>query len=693
MHKLFFPKSIVVFGVSAELKNLAKYIVMNLDLFKYTGRVYCIGRENGEVFGRKIYQSVAQLGGAPELAVFLIPAKGVPESLDSCGRAGITHAVIESGGFSEFADESRSMEKNLLASAASHGMRFMGPNCISIINLENGMALPFVPLDPSKMRKGAVSVLAQSGGVVVDFTRLFEIENIGFSKMVSMGNKLDLNECDFLEYLIDDQDTKIIVIHLESVSGGERLMDIAATTKKPIIMIKANRSPAGQEIAHFHTAALAGDDEVADAAFRQAGIHRVANLQEAADCVKTFSLPPIKGPNLGILCRSGGQAVILADAAWKYGFERADFSSDFFTYVRKECRAGVIRPTNPLDLGDIFDFDAYSKILERVLLEKTVDGVVLYHGYLGAFERETTKKLIHTCHELSWKYNKPVLFFMIPDAENWFEFKRMTDLPVFCEPDNALKALARSLEHSRRASDGRKRRFSYVARPRAGAVETAVSALPAAEVYSILESIGLPVIAWALVENMVQARKKAKELGYPVALKMASAEVIHKTERKGVVLNINGPKELENKFSAMLELQGGGSLLLQKMAPVGRELILGGKRDKEFGPLVMVGTGGMLVEVMKDVSMRLAPVTIKQAREMINEMKGSRILGKFRAMPQADLEALSAYIQKLSKMIVEKPWIKSIDINPLILLCKREGGLIVDAKIEAWRSPEKPYRS
>lgn len=686
MHKLFFPESVVVFGVSPDQANLAKYIVMNLGLFNYQGRVYCVGRDSGEVFGKAIHKSVAEIGCAPELAVFLIPARAIPEAVEACGKAGIKQAIIESGGFSEFADSGRKLEAELLEAAARHGMRFVGPNCISIINMENGMALPFIPLDPTKTKKGPVSVLAQSGGIIVDFMRLFELDNVGFSKMVSMGNKLNLDESDFLEYLAGDDATKVIIMHLESISNGEKLMDIASRTDKPIIVIKANNSPGGKEIARFHTSAVAGDDEVASAAFRQAGMYRLPNLKEAMDFVKVLSLPPMKGPNLGILCRSGGQAVILADAAHKHGFHRARFTQEFFAMVQKECRAGVIRPTNPLDLGDIFDFSAYIKILENTLAQDEVDGVLLYHGYLGEFELEMTKKLLKASHELSWKYGKPVLFFMISTKEHWFNFKTMTDLPVFSEPDSAIKALGLSYSHQLRIARKEPPAVTYASRPRparaAGSTAQARS-LDTVSAFSLLERYGLPVIPHRYVNDPEECLRGAAALGYPVALKMGDAEVLHKTEKKGVVLNIGTPGDLEREFAALRERQGSGGLVLQKMSPAGRELLLGGKRDREFGPVVVFGLGGIFVELLRDVSMRVAPVSTREALEMVNEIRGAGILKQFRGKPEADIEALIEYIRRFSVLISERPEIMSIDVNPLILLDRGMGGCIVDAKIEA----------
>lgn len=682
MQKLFFPESIVVFGVSPVQSNLAKYIVMNLRNFGYTGKIHCVGRDSGEVFGSKIHKNINDVGCTPDLAVFLIPAKAVPNAVEACGNAGIRRCVVESGGFSEFADSGKSLEKDLLDIAARSGMRFVGPNCIGIVNLENGMTLPFVPMDASNVKKGPVSVLAQSGGVIVDFTRLFELENIGFSKMVSMGNKLNINESDLLEYLVDDPATKIIVMHLESISNGEKLLDIAGRTSKPIIMVKANNSPAGREIARFHTSALAGDDEIASAAFRQAGIHRLPNLKEAMEFIKVLSLPLLKGPNLAILCRSGGQAVILADAAYKHGFERARLTPEFYAMVQKECRAGVIRATNPLDLGDIFDFDAYIKIVEGAISQEGVDGVLLYHGYLGAFELETTKRLIRACHEISVRYGKPVMMFMISDRDNWFSFKSMTDLPIFSDPDAAMKALALSLQHHKRTQSPAPVEIRYAKRPRAvqGGTPRPLNAL---SVFKLLEQYGLPVVPYAVTDKASDCLEAAGRIGYPVALKMGAAEILHKTEQKGVVLNIGSAGKLKKEFTAMQKKQGGGELVLQKMASAGHELIIGGKRDREFGPVVVFGLGGILVELLKDAAMRIAPVSEQQALEMVREIKGSRLLEGFRGRPPADTEALADYIRKVSLLISEHPEIAGIDINPLVLFEKGDGGLIIDAKIEA----------
>ena len=367
MEKVFFPASVVVFGVSAAPTNLGRNIVLNLQRFGFKGGIYAVGKDGSDVNGVPIFPAIEEVPGVPDLAVFLLPARHVPEALDACGRKGIRRAIIESGGFSEYADQGRDLEREVLDIARRWNMRVVGPNCISIVNLENGLVLPFVPLEDREIRKGNISIVAQSGGIALDCMRLLSYENLGASKLISMGNKLDVNENDFFEFLRSDPDTGVIGFYLEDVADGVRLMKLAESTEKPLIVLKANTNPASNHAARFHTAALAGDDEVVTAAFRQAGIHRVQNLTEMMESFKVFSLPVIKGTRLAVLGRSGGQAVLLADAVHRYGFELAKLSDDFFNHVRQHIRAGVIRMSNPLDMGDIFNIDAYAGIVEKAL--------------------------------------------------------------------------------------------------------------------------------------------------------------------------------------------------------------------------------------------------------------------------------------------------------------------------------------
>jgi len=680
MHTLFYPQSVMVVGVSSDQFNLGKQIVDNLDRFGFQGPVYPVGHEGGELNGRKISRRIEDVDAVPDLAVFLIPARYIPDAMDVCGEKGIRYAVIESAGFNEYGGVGTDLKQKVLDVAGKWGIRFVGPNCISIINLENGMTLPFVPLDPSMTKKGHVSLASQSGGVIFDSIRLFDFENIGFDKLISMGNKLNLNENDYLDFLVSDQGTHIIGLYLEGISDGRALMNHAFQTEKPILVLKANTNASSSAVARFHTAALAGDDQVADAALRQAGLLRVQNLQELMDCFKIFSLPVMKGSRLAVLCRSGGQAVLFADATHRHGFQLAQLSDGFFEMVRKETRAGVIRMTNPLDLGDVFDVNIHIGIMEKALREEEVDGLVFGHLYVSEMELEATEKLIQAARSLSLQYRKPVVFAMISEKERWVKMKHVADFPVYYEPDYALKALSISYRHFKNRSRiaGRKRQIPLFESKILEDTSRQSEMMHPGEAFNMLKSYDLPVADFRIVASAEEGLDVAEELGYPVVLKIADPMILHKTEEKGVRLSISGQKELEQAFREMK----GDEFLIQKMATPGREVIIGGKQDNEFGPIILFGLGGVFVEVLKDTAIRVAPVDEDEAESMLEEIKGARLLDSFRGQPPADKETLVQCLVKVSHLLFDHPEIKNLDINPMIVGDDGTGCIIVDAKIE-----------
>jgi acyl-CoA synthetase (NDP forming) len=681
VRKMFYPESVMVYGVSDSPNNLGRNTVENLERFGFQGSVYMVSREGGELSGRKIFQHIEDIQTVPDLAVLLIPAKAVPDALERCGRKGIPCAIIQSAGFSEFTEAGRWLEEKLLDISRRWNIRFMGPNCIGTINLDNGLVLPFFPIFPDAMKKGAVSIVSQSGGLIIDIMRLLILENIGFNKALSIGNKLDLNECAYLEFLISDPETRCIAIYLENFSDGRRLMALARQTQKPVVVLKANRSSSTHQIARFHTTALAGDDDVADAALKQAGIHRVRTITELADALKIFSLPLMKGNKLGVVCRSGGQAVTLADAAHRHGFVLSGFSDRVFDHVRKKIRAGVIRMTNPLDLGDVFDIRVYEEIIEKVLQEPEVDGVVFGHTYTHDLSIPPTQELIRGARRLSQKYRKPVVFFMIAGKKYFFALRETDDFPIFADPDQALRALAVSRQHH--SNHCMRAATQLVVSDRIKPEDKAPSTSTPAfvnpdEAFRLLSSYGLPVADFAVVTNLKEACDAAEIIGYPVALKIASPEILHKTEARGVHLNLKDRPALAAAFQTM----STDRFLIQKMSVPGQEVIIGGRQDQEFGPVILFGLGGIFVEVIRDAAMRICPIDPAEAGRMIEETKGFKILQGFRNQPAADIEALKACLVKVSELLVEHPEVQNLDINPMLVFDEGQGCLVVDVKIQ-----------
>jgi acyl-CoA synthetase (NDP forming) len=685
MDQLFNPKSVVVIGVSENPNNLARNIVENLFEFQFNGEIFLVGKKEGILYGRKVSTSMEDLKEGIDVAVILTPAQTVPGILESCGRKRIRWAIIESGGFSEYSEEGAKLEKEVQRIAKKWGIRIVGPNGIGISNVENGFVVPFVKLKRRGINKGKVSVLAQSGGVSLAYFNLLASANVGIAKVVSMGNKLDLTEIDYLKYLIQDPQTEIIGLYLESLERGRELMEIARSTSKPIILHKANIGEGSHHIAKLHTAALANDDRVVDAALKQSDIIRTRDFRSFASAVKILSLPAMKGNNLIVLSRSGGIAIVAADSAERYGFKLFPLAKNFTGRIQSYFRAKVIQPTNPLDLGDLFDFDLYTKILDQVLRIRGVDGILFQHGSAGE-EKEPSRRLIHAVKELSFRHKKPVALCYFTEEEELAFIKRTFDYPIFTEPSEALSALAVSREYFRKQNILKEKPPTYrVDRGRVKHLLQKATAekrdLLLPEAYEVLQAYGIPVADYQVVYQKEDLKKAMNKIRVPVALKIISPEISHKSDVGGVVLNVSQASDAEEAYDKMQRLGKGLSsgVLLQKMVSNGKEVILGAKQDPSFGPVLLFGLGGIYVEVFKETSLRVAPINRSEAEEMISELKTSAILKGVRGEKPLDMKALVENLLRLSQLMMDFPEIEGIDINPVKVLEK--GVVAVDARL------------
>jgi acyl-CoA synthetase (NDP forming) len=679
VNTFFYPSSIAVFGISDTPSNLARIIVENLDRFGFAGKIFPVGTKTGKLGNRNILTSINEIEETPDLAVILVPGRFVPDTLMACGQKGIRNVVIESGGFTEFDDGKKVLEEQIQAIARQYGMHVIGPNCFGVINLEAGIVLPFFVLNPSYMKKGSVSLVSQSGGIFYDTCMLASCEGVGLNKLVSIGNKLLTSEIDFLEYLAHDETTSTIGLYLENFTDGRRLMELASRISKPIVCLKANRSPAAIEVARFHTTALAGDDEVAHAALKQAGIHRVQNFREMLDAFKVFGLPLIKGNRLALITRSGGHGVLAGDAAHRHGFVAATLSDGFFDLVKSK-KINVIRTTNPVDVGDVYSLNAYGEIIEKALQEKDVDGVAFVATFSAETDGLAMKEALRRTNTLMQRYEKPVVFCMVTNKDQWFPMKEVSDFPTFTDVDEALKALAMSYEHFQnlKKRGHRKKKMSFARHTSVIQPSGSSGMLDGARGFSLLREYGITTPECAIVRTSAEATSKAQEMGYPVALKIASPSTLHKTEKGGVVLNIRNVRELRKSFKNM----AADSYLLQEMAPAGIEVIVGGKRDREFGPVILFGLGSIFVEVYKDTALRVAPIEETMAEELIGEIKGSALLKGFRGLKPADFQVLVKTLVNISNLLMDHPEITNLDINPLIVLEKGKGCVAVDIKMQ-----------
>jgi acetate---CoA ligase (ADP-forming) len=688
MNELFCAKSVAVIGVSESEDNLGRNIVTNLVNFDYQGKIYAVGPRGGEVLGHQIYPSVPELPGTPELAVILTPARFIPEILAQCGEKGTQWAVIQSGGFRELGTEGEALERELVKVSERYGLRFIGPNCIGAVNTANSLYTPFVAL-PNPYRKGCVAVFAQSGGVGLSLAERLCASGAGISKLVSMGNKLNIDEADYLAYLKDDPDTAVIYLYLEDFKRGRVFAETARRCSKPIVLHKSNTSSLSSTIAQSHTAALAADDQIVDAVCRESGIVRVRTVAEAINAVKGLSLPQLKGNNLAVISRSGGHAVVAADACARYGFRLPPLGRELLDEAQSRGRAGVIRSGNPLDLGDIYDLSFYFNVVEKALRQDDIDGVVFIHVSHMMIEREAARQLVERLTELSVRFGKPVAVVIEVPLEERVLLEKTSEFPFFLEPTEAVQALAVQYQrHKFNGASPAENIEADVAMP-LNDIETWFDAIQREnrqpllhEVLGLLDRIEVPTVPWRMATSLDEAREAAQDLGFPVALKAVAPSLLHKSDQGGLALNVGDAGLLRSEWQRLQEVSDDlCGIVVQKMAPASRELIIGANRDPSFGPVVLVGLGGIMVEVMKDVSTRLAPLDIEAARQMLGELSGKRILGRFRGMHAADLESAARILVQVSRLMHHFPQIQELDLNPVSLDDDGKGAVALDARL------------
>jgi len=683
---IFYPNSVAVVGVSPDPANLGKNIVQNLLAFGYEGEILSVGRRPGVIFGQRIYLSLEQIDHPVDLAVILTPARTVPGLLEACGRKGITRVVIESGGFSEMGEEGLPLEKACTEVARRYGIRFIGPNGIGVTNLENGLVLPFMPIRRD-LSVGPVSILAQSGGVGLSYLGFLAEENIGLNKFVSMGNKLNVDENDLLSFLIEDEGTKIILVYLEGFRDGRRFLEISSQSQKPILVHKSNRFRVSAQIAHSHTAALSVDDRLVDHALEQAGCVRVNTMVDAIDHVKILTFPPLRGNRLAVVSRSGGHAVIAADACGHYGFDLPPFPKEFLEKIESRFRANVIRLQNPLDLGDLFDLDFYEHIVDEMLRRDDVDGVLLGHGYRRGYEQEASRALIQKVERLVEIYKKPVAAVIFSEAVEIDYLKRHYRVPIFTSPENAMRAF--HLSHTWASRKHIPLGTHQATGPAVAKTKEMLDAVKGRrdlyldEAMELIRQYGFATPPYFLCRSAEDALQVWKSLNGPIAMKVVQPHTSHKTDQGMVRLNLNVDEEISSAFAAFSRVVTPEDLevMIQPMISEGREVMLGGKQDEVFGPVILFGLGGILVEALGDVVWRVAPVTRADAKAMIRQIKGFKLLTGMRGDPPSDLESLEDLLIRLSHILLNHPEIQEMDINPIKVGAIGQGAQALDARV------------
>jgi acetyltransferase len=651
--------------------------------------VYAVNPKGGRAFDMEVYKSLMETPGDVDVAVVLTPARALPEVLEDAREKGVKYLCIQTAGFSELGTEGEGLAKEITLKAAEYGIKFVGPNGLGVINAEKKLCLPFSSLTP--WEPGPVSVIAQSGGVGMAILVGMLEHNVAANKFVSMGNKYSLDEVDFLDYFIEDENTKAILIYLEGMSRGSEFADVAARTDKPILLYKANTTETGARRAMSHTAAMANDEDVLDAVLKRAGVVRVHSLDHLIQFIPMFLKPRFSGRGISIVSPAGGFTVIAADRAEENGFEFPELSPATEETLREKARAGVIKIGNPVDLGDALSTDTQVLAVDLTLSQDNIAGSMYVTArrqagnYTGPFS-SMLRNPVPELAELSDKRNKPVAAVFVGPAKMAAEFRESAKLPVYSSIDTAALAMAAWRDFCLRPAP----------RGRGGAVrmsegfkniEDSINSgyVSGAKAFGLLRAAGVPVAEFEEVYDEDNAAKAASRIGFPIAMKVISVKIVHKTESGGIALGIRNEAECRAAYARMKKIidESGapGCVLAQKMADSGLEVIVGAKRDPHFGPVVMFGLGGVFVEIMKDVVFKPAPVDFEEALEMTSEIRAAGMLRGARGLPKSDLKALAEAISSVSRLAAGSHRLVELDINPLMVFPKGKGCVAVDARM------------
>lgn len=686
---LFNPKAIAVIGASDDPKKVGHAVLNNLIKFNYKGRLYPINPKTPEILGLKTYQKLSDTEDKIDLAVIIIPARFVPEALMDCARAGIQAAVIISAGFKEAGHEGILLEEKIKQIGKEHNIRILGPNCLGIINTVNDMNATFAG---GMLPKGRTAFFSQSGALGIAILDWAIGNKMGFSKFISLGNKTDLNETDFIEYFIDDPETDLILGYIEDVVTGKKFLETArkATKVKPIILIKSGGTEAGARAASSHTGALAGSETAFNAAFKQTGIVRAQGIQDLFETALAFSgnkLPA--GNRLLIVTNAGGPGILAADMSEKSGLKLPQMTKDTLDSIVK-----LLPPNaslfNPVDLIGDATSERYGIVLEKAIEDPNVDGILVILTPQAMTDVKNTADIIINTARTT---DKPVIASFIGDISVRESISRLkaASIPCFSYPEPAVKAFKRLYDFNvwKNTLEGQVQIHSY----NKNVVNDAINGLLKSQRYElgdeamdILSNYGFTFPRKGLARSSKEAAALAAEIGFPVVMKISSPDILHKTDVGGVKVNITSANAAEDAFieittNAQRLLPDAliNGVMIYEMVGQGKEVIIGVSYDRTFGHMIMFGLGGIYVEVLKDVSFRIAPVSRNEAVSMVNEIKTLALLKGARGEKASDIEAIVDGILKVSALVTDFPVIHELDINPLMVMDK--GATAIDARI------------
>jgi len=677
LETLLYPKAVAVIGVSRNPEKVGHAVLANLVNGGFTGTIIPVNPGTEEILGLKCYKSLDEYKKPIDLGIIVVAGKFVKASLQSCLDAGAKSIIVITAGFKEVSAAGAQAELELVEMCRAHGARMVGPNCLGVLNTDHHMNATFAPSVPPP---GKISVISQSGALCVAILDWAADQKLGLGKVISFGNKADLNEVDFIQALAEDKATNVIAGYLESIKEGDKFLRVAeqAAAIKPVVILKVGITQAGAKAASSHTGSLAGADIAYGAAFKRAGVIRAENFEALFDYAAAFAMQPLpKGERVAIITNAGGPGIMAADAAEGLGLKMVSPSPASDAKLRAFLPASAAFG-NPVDVIGDADPDLYTKAFAVMQEDEKIDAILVVVTPQNMTRPLELAEKLAAAH----RGQKPVLAAFMGGTEVAAAKEKLMALgiPNYPSPDRAITALRAMCDYAawRRRPARIVTRFP-VNRRRVDRIihmqmRSGVAQIGEVEAKEILRAYDFNVLGGQIARTSDEAVEIAERLSYPVVLKISSPDIIHKSDFGGVRINLANAEQVRDAFDLMMlriqkrapnaHLRGA---YVEKMGQRGREVILGMTRDPQFGPMLMFGLGGIFVEVMKDVTFHLAPITAEEAMQMLKGTRSYALLQGARGQAPVDLETLAGALQRISQLATDYPEIMELDINPLIV--------------------------
>ena len=682
-----------IIGASATPNKVGYILVRNLLKSGYHGKIYPINPHGGQILGLKAYPSVNEIMDSVDLAVVAIPAKLIPPVVEECGEKGVKSMIIISAGFKETGKEGAELEQQVVTIAKKYGLRIQGPNCLGAINTLAPLDLSFAAALP---KKGGIGFISQSGALGTAILDWILKKDIGFHSFISLGNKADLDEIDFIEAMAEDPDVKVILLYLESIERGAKFIEVASkiTKKKPIIVVKGGTSSAGAKAAGSHTGALVGSFLAYQKAFDKSGVILADTMEDLFNYAIAFVEQPLpKDEGIAIVTNAGGPGILATDLVERLGLKVSEIKGETKEKLKKGLPAAA-STGNPIDvLGDA-GADRFAFAIEETLWDEGVHLVVVLLTPQAMTDSMATADAMVRINDKHPEKTMLAVFMGGVQVDGAAKHLNDNGIPCFDFPEKAIKTADAMYRYQRYLKMPEEKPTNYtVDQKRVDAIFKAVRAdnrnvLLPPEAADVARAFGIPAPPCVLAEKPEDAVKQAMEMGYPVVMKIVSPDILHKTDIGGVILNITNSEQVRKAFAEIMEKSRKThpeariyGVSVDKMVPRGREMIIGMSRDPQFGPMIMFGLGGIYVNFLKDVAFRIAPMNTRDADGIIKETKSYTLLKGIRGELPGDIAALKETILRISQLVTIYPEIAEMDINPILVYKEGEGCQALDVKI------------